>query len=92
MAATISGKKTQNILSHQDRSLEFLFAIDRVHRPRLSYFFTRIDFAGAGAEINAEQLALRKKNVKAAECIAGAVKKHPHGLMAESGECKWYRS
>jgi len=53
-----SAKKTQNILSRYDRSLAFLFAIERIHRSRLSYFFACIDFAPASAEINAEQLAL----------------------------------
>jgi len=55
------GKKAQNILSCHDGLSEFLFAVDCIHRSRLSYFFACIDFAAADAEISAEKLALRKR-------------------------------
>jgi hypothetical protein len=44
--------RRKKILSRQGRPIEFLFAADRAHQTKLSYFFGCIDFAPCDGEID----------------------------------------
>jgi DICT domain-containing protein len=53
------------ILSRHSRQIEFLFAPDRAHQTKLSYFFGFIDFAPCDGEINLWPLSFGSRKFRA---------------------------